>query len=466
MVYSVNEKKLSVFSARYRWQVIATMTVHIMTLTHGVGVGWLAPSLPLLGSEETPLGTSISIDEASWVGSLIGLGALTGNIIFGLLLDRLGRKMCMYLLAIPNMIYWILIYSAQDVTYLYAGRFLAGVSGGGCYVVLPIFVAEISDNNIRGALSSMAMMYVSFGMIIGFTMSSYLSYYLMPCIAIALPVIYLLAIIGLSETPQYLLRQGRDAQAEKSYYFYKNLPVLDSDNESAQRETAKIEFETFRQQVLSGGVRQRVNWTDFFNWPTLKIFGLNFTLLVCNQLSGSFALFNYTSHIFKQLETQIEANTCTIVVGAAQVLGILCAVALVDRLGRRVMLLTSMAGMGIGELCIALLANLASKEFLAEVNWLSLLLMCWVAFIASIGVIPLIFVIVIEQLPAKIRSIGTSLCMATLSCFIFVSLKIYPLMIFGPGLAATMYMSAGVCAIGFTILGLFLPETKGKLLTN
>lgn len=75
-----------------------------MTLSHGVGVGWLAPSLPLLGSEETPLGTAISINEASWVGSLIGLGAMTGNILFGLLLDRLGRKKCMYLLAIPNMV--------------------------------------------------------------------------------------------------------------------------------------------------------------------------------------------------------------------------------------------------------------------------------------------------------------------------------------------------------------------------
>ncbi|KAH8359705.1 hypothetical protein KR093_008426 [Drosophila rubida] len=437
-----------------------------MTFTHGVGVGWLAPSLPLLGSAESPLDTPISIDQVSWVGSLIGLGALTGNIIFGLLLDRLGRKMCMYLLAVPNMIYWILIYTAQDVTYLYAGRFLAGVSGGGCYVVLPIFVAEISDNNIRGALSSMAMMYVSIGMIVGFSLASYLSYYLMPCIAIAFPVIYLLAIIGLSETPQYLLRQGRDALAEKSFYFYKNLPASSADNESAHHDAAKKEFETFRQQVLSGGVRQDVNWRDFFNWPTLKIFGLNFTLLVSNQLSGSFALFNYTSHIFGQLQTQIEPNTCTIIVGAAQVLGILCAVALVDRLGRRVMLLTSMAGMGLGELGIGLLANLASKEFLAGANWLSLLLMCWVAFIASIGVIPLIFVVVIEQLPAKIRSIGTSICMATLSSFIFVSLKIYPLMIFGPGLAATMYMSAGVCAIGFTILGLFLPETKGKLLTH
>lgn len=227
------------------------------------------------------------------------------------------------------------------------------------------------------------------------------------------------------------------------------------------------------------------------NLPTLKVFALNFTLLVCNQLSGSFAIFNYTSHIFSELETAMDANTCTIIVGAAQVIGILCAVGLVDRLGRRVLLLTSMAGMGIGELGIALLAQLASKEFLTEVNWLSLLLMCWVAFIASIGVIPLIFVIIIENLPAKvsanwdnyvymgnkkdnnmtassrqIRSIGTSICMATLSTFIFVSLKIYPLMIFGPGLAATMYMSAGVCGIGLTILGLFLPETKGKLLTH
>lgn len=140
------------------------------------------------------------------------------------------------------------------------------------------------------------------------------------------------------------------------------------------------------------------------NLPTLKVFALNFTLLVCNQLSGSFALFNYTSHIFNELETAMEANTCTIIVGAAQVIGILCAVGLVDRLGRRVLLLTSMAGMGIGELGIALLAQLASKEFLAEVNWLSLLLMCWVAFIASIGVIPLIFVIIIENLPAKVSA--------------------------------------------------------------
>lgn len=66
----------------------------------------------------------------------------------------------------------------------------------------------------------------------------------------------------------------------------------------------------------------------------------------------------------------------------------------------------------------------------------------------------------------QIRSLGTSICMATLSAFMFVSLKIYPLLIFGPGLPVTMYMSASVCCIGFVILGLCLPETKGKQLTH
>lgn len=75
-----------------------------MTLVHGVGVGWLAPSLFFLASDQSPLSKPIDIEEISWVGSLIGLGALAGNLTFGLLLDLIGRKLCMYFLAIPNMV--------------------------------------------------------------------------------------------------------------------------------------------------------------------------------------------------------------------------------------------------------------------------------------------------------------------------------------------------------------------------
>ncbi|XP_068153067.1 facilitated trehalose transporter Tret1-like [Drosophila tropicalis] len=440
-----------------------------MTLTDGIGIGWLSPTLTLLSSENNPFGDALTVVQASWVGSVIGLGSLVGDLIFGLLIDRLGRKICLFVLAIPNMIFWILTYTAKDVIYLYIGRFLAGISSGGCYVVLPIFVAEIADNSVRGALSSLTMVYISTGMMIGFACASYLSYYLLPCIIICLPVIYILAIIGLPETPQYLLRRERDEQAKKSYYFYKNLSSsssASSDKESAGNDAAKIEFETFRLQVLGGGITQKITLRDFFNLPTMKVFGLIFVLITCNQLSGSFAIFSYTSHIFNELETQLNPNNCSIIVGAAQVLGVFCAVGLVDRLGRRILLLTSMLGMGLGELGIAILKDIASPEFLSQNEWLSLLLMCFVAIISSVGVVALLFVIIIELLPAKIRSFGTSLSMATFSSFIFVSLKIYPIMIYDYGLSVTMYMSAGVCFFGFIVLGLFLPETKGKLMTH
>ncbi|XP_030374058.1 facilitated trehalose transporter Tret1-like [Scaptodrosophila lebanonensis] len=461
------EEKFKLFSPRYRWQFISTLMVHIMTFTHGVSVGWLSPTLRLLSSENSPLGYEITFVEASWIGSLMGLGSLVGNIGFGLLLDRIGRKTCMYGLAIPNMCYWILIYTAESVDYLYAGRFLAGVAGGGAYVALPIFISEIVDDRIRGALSSMAMMNVCFGTLIGFIMASYLSYYLMPCIVIALPIIYLLAIFNLPETPIYLIRRGRDEKAEKSYRFYKNLKNSPSDqNESEKHDDVKNEFKLYREMVLQGGVREKVTWQDFINKPTLKVFVLIFVLIVTNQMSGSFANLNYTSNIFAELENRLNVNTCTVVVGVAQVVGILCAVMLVDRFGRRVLLLTSMAGMGLGELAIGLLKDLSTSELLAELYWLPLTLMCWVAFIAAVGMVSLVFTIIMELLPAKIRSIGTSLSMATFSFFIFVSLKIYPIMIANSGLGPTMYMAASFCTFGFIVLGLFLPETKGKLMTH
>jgi len=128
-------------------------------------------------------------------------------------------------------------------------------------------------------------------------------------------------------------------------------------------------------------------------------------LIICNQLSGSFAIFNYTSHIFAELGNKLDPNTCTIVVGAAQLVGIFSAVALVDRLGRRVLLLTSMGGMGSGELAIALLKCFASPEFLDQNGWLPLVIMCFVACIASLGVIALIFIIIIELLPAKVSAL-------------------------------------------------------------
>lgn len=79
--------------------LVATLIVYC----HGIGLGWLSPMLPQLQSEEkTPLNFVIDVYEASWVGSIICLGGLTGNFLFSYLMNRFGRKAALYGLSIPN----------------------------------------------------------------------------------------------------------------------------------------------------------------------------------------------------------------------------------------------------------------------------------------------------------------------------------------------------------------------------
>lgn len=108
-------------------------------------LGWLSPMILFLQSKETPIDHPITADEASWIGSCLSLGGLAGNFLFGLLLNKIGRKKTVLLLPIPHIILWAIIYFATKVEHFYIARLFAGLCGGGVFVCVPIFIAEISD---------------------------------------------------------------------------------------------------------------------------------------------------------------------------------------------------------------------------------------------------------------------------------------------------------------------------------
>lgn len=114
-----------IFNVDYRRQLLASMSgrqrnqmlmknlyvhkiysaVTIMSMLHGIGLGWLSPMLPKLQSpEETPFDFVVNVDESSWIGAAICIGGVLGNLLFLLILDRFGRKMAIYGLAFPHMV--------------------------------------------------------------------------------------------------------------------------------------------------------------------------------------------------------------------------------------------------------------------------------------------------------------------------------------------------------------------------
>ncbi|KAH8335510.1 hypothetical protein KR074_004297 [Drosophila pseudoananassae] len=463
-----------------------------MMLAHGMALGWLSAMYLYLSSDNTPLDEKLTVYQASWytnlsllillpksmkisirTGSLIAIGGLFGNVSIGTPLYYLGRKPIMYFLAFPNAIHWILIYFGTNVIYLYVARFFAGVTGGCVLSVFPVFVSEIADSNIRGALTSTIICATSTGILLGYILGYLLDYKVLPCVILLLPTIYLISITFLPETPFFLLKAGKTEKAEKSFYFYKHLPHEDSES--------KKQFKEFEERLSMEGTVEIVTIKDycklflrirfmayFYHIPgnkeAWKAYGLIFVLLCTHQMSGNFAIITYATTIFRHLNNDFQVNLSAIGLGVAQLLGMISAIFLVDRVGRRILLLSSMGGMAGGELTIAGLKYFASKTFLKEYGWFGLATMCFIIFVAGMGVGSLTFLVVVELLPNKIISIGCSMSMCLLSILAFIALKIYPVIMAEHGLGPTMIMSASVCVVALIILGIFLPETKNKQL--
>lgn len=121
--------------------------MNLLTLSYGITCGWPSPNILILTSDETPLPSGkITIDEASWIASLTCLGSIVGNIVFGYLTGKFGRKNPLIFLTIPTVISWLLIWFAQNVFHLYASRFLNGIVGGAIFVITPAYLSEIATD--------------------------------------------------------------------------------------------------------------------------------------------------------------------------------------------------------------------------------------------------------------------------------------------------------------------------------
>ncbi|XP_073824924.1 facilitated trehalose transporter Tret1-like isoform X2 [Musca autumnalis] len=445
----------SILNSRFRHQVLATLTVCVLTFSHGIGLGWLSPTLSKLQSDTTPLNFPVSVEDASWIGSLLGLGSLCGNIVIGFLQNKIGRKACIYLLAPPHMGLWILIYFATDVEFLMIARFLGGFTGGGCYVVFPLFISEIADTNIRGTLATMLMLSVNIGILIGFIISTYVAYYIIPFCILTLPVLYLVLACVLPETTQHLLQKKKYADAEKSFFFYQ---MSNSKPSLSDRQN----FENLKSIIENRNDEGSLSYKDFVTRDALKCFATTAVLLFVNQFSGIFAFVNYMSDIFLNSGSTMDPNTCTIIMGVAQIAGTYAATLLVDLFGRKILMLWSIGGMAVGLTAFGVFTFYAQTMDLSQYSYVPLLLMAFVSFVGNMGLIALTLVVLVEIFPAKIRPICASVSMATLSFLVFAMLKIFPLYMESFGISVTMWSCALVCAISYVYLFIFLKETKGK----
>lgn len=192
---------------------------------------------------------------------------------------------------------------------------------------------------------------------------------------------------------------------------------------------------------------------------------IGISLCVLAQACGCFTIVNYAATIFTATGSQLDASLSGIILGVVQIFGTYVSALLVDSVGRRPLLIVSAVGSIVGLSTVGAFAYLHAQGVdLSRVDWIPVVSLSFVIFIANTGLVCLPFVMMTEMLSAKLRTIGCSLGMITLSLVAFAILKTMPVLTTIIHIYGCMWIFAGFCVLGLVGILWFVPETKGKVL--
>ena len=247
---------------------------------------WTSPTYSILKSNNTLIGRPVTIDENTWLGSEIYLGAIIITPVYSYVNQNLGRKLAGYLTALPIIVGWIIIIFAKSITYLYIGRAIQGFSFAGVYVFFALYVAKISEDDIRGALGFLRGVSVHLGILFILVIGPYLTVPQTGMVCLSLPLLFLVLFFWLPESPMFLLGKGKVEEALNSYKWLRG-----GDAGLAQEEMMKLE-RVFQTETQKFGFKQIINTRE-----TRKALVISIGLVMTMSFSGTAVLLSFSSNL-------------------------------------------------------------------------------------------------------------------------------------------------------------------------
>ncbi|XP_065166146.1 facilitated trehalose transporter Tret1-like isoform X3 [Atheta coriaria] len=435
-----------------RIQVLTAISVSLVSLVIGYVSAYTAPAAESLQAE-----LELTKNEWSWVCSLMPLSALVGGLVGGQLIDYFGRKR---IIAFTNCMYiasWLLCANATNVWYVYAARTVVGFSVGIASLVLPVYLGETIQPEVRGTLGLLPSAFGNTGILVCFAAGSYLKWDHLAWVGFALPLPFLLIYFQIPESPRWYILKERNEEARQALQYLRGKDC-DISNEFD---------DLVRSHKESEKLSSSSSLTDLFTKSNMRPLAISLGLMFFQQMSGINAVIFYTTTIFKMAGSSIDENVCTIIVGLVNFVSTFLATILIDRLGRKVLLYISSVSM------IMTLSVLGSYFYLRNVNvdvsdygWLPLLSFVIYVLGFSLGFGPIPWLMLGEILPAKIRGSAASIATAFNWSCTFIVTKIFLNIIELVGTHGTFWLFSLFVLGSLVFIYLWVPETRGKSLED
>ncbi|XP_015524361.1 facilitated trehalose transporter Tret1 [Neodiprion pinetum] len=438
-------------------QYLAAITATISLAITGSHIGWTSPTLPYLKGDNSHV--PITSDEASWVASFYLLGTVPGNIIAAFLVDRYGRKRSLLGSGVPLFLGWLLILVADNRHVLYASRFISGLGQGLVYVVCPMYIGEIADSDIRGALGSFMKLMVTLGELYAHAIGPFVSYEILAGLCAILPLLFVLSFAWMPESPYFFLMHERRAEAEASLM---RLRVYASRSD-LDRDIEEINEAMIRDLSSRGGARQLID-APGNRRAVIASFGLQLVL----QFSGLAAIESYTQEIFAESESGLSAGLAVIILGVFQLAAGVAAAILVDRMGRRPLLIatTTAAGIALAASCSFYFLKLGIGADVRGTGWVLDASVMMYELAVALGLSPLSYMMLGELFPTNVKGVAVTLANVWAALLAFFVSKMYQVLSDNFGVYVSFAWFSVSCFIGIVFIAFFVPETKGKSLNQ
>ncbi len=430
-----------------RFVYVATAISALGGMLFGYDIGVISGAILFIKKE-----FSLSPGMEEIVVSSVLLGSLVGAAVGGILADRLGRRRILIVTAVVFGSGAIGAALAPGTAWLVAARIVGGTAIGIASFVAPLYISEIAPVDIRGKLVSINQVALTSGIVISYIIdyafAGSQAWRWMFALAVIPAASFGIGLLFIPDSPRWLVDRGHAEQARA---------VL-------ERIRAPGQVEGELSEIRHSAAQQMGHWSELLS-PLLRpamIVGIG--LAVAQQITGINTVIYYAPTIFRfaGLSSASAAILASVGVGVVNVVLTVVAMQLIDRVGRRPLLLASLAGMALSLFVLGMAFSL--PQLSGSLGWIAVIsLMVYVGSFA-VGLGPVFWLMLSEIYPLRIRgramSVGT---VANWSANLIVALSFLTLtQVLGKPATFWLY---GAVSIGAWFFSFFLvPETKGRSL--
>ncbi|GAQ58923.1 sugar porter family MFS transporter [Streptomyces acidiscabies] len=435
---------------------VVTVVATFGGLLFGYDTGVINGALPYMKDD---LGLT-PFTEGMVTSSLL-LGAALGAVVGGRLSDARGRRRTILALAVLFFVGALGATLAPDTASMVVARFVLGLAVGGASVTVPVYLAEISPAERRGALVTRNELMIVSGQLLAFTSNAVIAdvgdesggvWRWMLVVATLPAVVLWFGMLVMPESPRWLASRTRFAEA------------LDVLRQVRSRERAESELAEVSALAARDAEQRLGGWRDVKSTPWLrKLMVVGFGIAIVQQITGVNTIMYYGTQILTDAGFASDsALTANIANGVISVLATFVGIWLLGRVPRRPMLMTGQ----VGTIVALFLIGVFSLTLPAGDGRAYAVLAMTVTFLAfqQGAISPVTWLMLSEIFPMRMRGFGMGIAAVVLWLTNFVIGLVFPSLVDGIGVSATFFLFVVAGFFSLAFVKRYVPETKGRTL--